>query len=275
MAAKKRKKRKNSSIKQIKGPDKIRKPSGAKKAKKAKKVTKAKKVNALAPLYSYTRSKTNDPLSRKVFNKKPSTFTKEEFNKLIKGVNDRLYKLEKAGLAQESKAYQNIMRYAMGGDPAYNVDTEKGTVRLTQDMSRFKTKQELYDYINRAQQILSNQTSSVGGTNRAIKKAYETFMKNPQMYTISREGKMIPLQLSLEEYRNIWKAYKSNVEPDEKGKYESQTVIDYIHATRAMGYYDIPPEQMGKAFKYYAQQKDQYEDMFAFMINNPDVFSEI
>lgn len=271
MAPKKTKKRQSTTLKKGKAP-KIKKKVPKTKKPAAKK---PKRVNALAPLYSYTRSKPNDPLSRKVFDKKPSTFTKDEFNKLIKGVNDRLYKLEKAGLSQESKAYQNIMRYAMGGDPAYNVDTEKGIVRLTQDMSRFKTKQELYDYINRAQQILSNQTSSVGGTNKAIKKAYESFMKNPQMYSISRDGRMMPLSLSLEEYRNIWKAYKSNVEPDEKGKYESQTVIDFIHATRAMGYYDIPPEQMGNAFKYYAQQQGQYEDMFAFMIDNPGVFSEI
>lgn len=272
MAAKKKaKKRKNSNVKGGKAPKIRKKRAAAKKVKTAA----PKRVNALAPLYSYTRSKPNDPLSRKVFDKKPSTFTKAEINKLIKGVNDRLYKLEKAGLAQESKAYQNIMRYAMSGDPAYNVDPEKGTVRLTQDMSRFKTKQDIYDYINRAQQILSNQTSSVGGTNKAIKRAYESFMKNPQMYSISRDGRMMPLQLSLDEYRNIWKAYKSNVEPDEKGKYESQTVIDFIHATRSMGYYDIPPEQMGNAFKYYAQQKGQYEDMFAFMIDNPNVFSEI
>lgn len=266
MKKKKAQKRSNINIK------------GGQAPKTRKKVPKAKKVKpkiSLASLYSYRRSKENDPLSRKIFDKKPSSFTKDEINKLVKGVNDRLYKLEKAGLAQKSKAYQNIMRYAMGGDPAYNVDLERGTVRLTQDMSRFKTKQEMYDYINRAQQILSNQTSSVGGTNKAIRSAYETFMKNPQMYSINKDGKIKPLRLSLEEYRNIWKAYKSNVEPDDKSKYESQTVIDFIHATRAMEYYEIPPEQLNKAFKYYAQQKDQYEDMFAFMIDNPGIFSEI
>lgn len=266
MKKKKSQKRRNINIK------------GGQTPKTRKKVPKAKKVKpkiSLASLYSFKRSKEDDPLSRKIFDKKPSSFTKDEINKLVKGVNDRLYKLEKAGLAQESRAYQNIMRYAMGGDPAYNVDLQRGTVRLTQDMSRFKTKQEMYDYINRAQQILSNQTSSVGGTNKAIKKAYESFIKNPQMYSISRDGRLMPVSLSLDEYRNIWKAYKDNVEPDEKGKYESQTVIDFIHATRAMGYYDIPPEQVGAAFKYYSQQQGQYEDMFAFMIDNPNVFSEI
>ena len=169
MKKKKPQKRRNINIK------------GGQAPKTRKKVPKAKKVKpkiSLGSLYSFKRSKENDPLSRKIFDKKPSSFTKDEINKLVKGVNDRLYKLEKAGLAQESRAYQNIMRYAMGGDPAYNVDLAKGTVRLTQDMSRFKTKQEMYDYINRAQQILSNQTSSVGGTNKAIKKAYESFMKN-------------------------------------------------------------------------------------------------
>lgn len=278
---KKSPKRKNESIKGGK-PPKVKKSKGRSKKVTTKKAVKPR-VDSLKPLYAFTRSKADDPQSRKIFNKKPSEFSDEDIRHLVKGVNDRLYKLEKAGLAEYSKTYQNIMKYATSGDPMYNLNIDKGTVRATQDMKRFKTDQEKYDYIRRLQEIMSNKTSTVGGTNEAIKKSYETFNKNPQLLKrvedTDAEGNkvihMVPLDISMEEYKKIWKAFKDNVQPDKDGKWESQTVIDFIHATREMGFYDIPEDMVGEAFRYYDQTKGQYDDMYAMLIDNPGVFSDL
>lgn len=234
------------------------------------------RVDTLKPLYSYKRSKPDDNMSRKVFDKKPSEFTDADIRHLVKGVNDRLYKIEKAGLTQESKTYQTIMKYAAENDlNMYNLDLEKDIVRVTGDLSRFPDNQSKYEYIRRLQEIMSNQTSTVGGTKKAIKKAYESFLKNPKMMTMDADGKIQPIHISLEEYKKIWKAYKNNVEPDENGKYESDDVIDFMHATKFMGYNDIPDESLEAAFRYYNQEKDRYQDMYSFLIDNPNVFSDM
>lgn len=234
------------------------------------------RVDTLKPLYSYKRSKPEDNMSRKVFDKKPSEFTDADIRHLVKGVNDRLYKIEKAGLTQESRTYQTIMKYAAENDlNMYNLDLEKDIVRVTGDLSRFPDNQTKYEYIRRLQEIMSNQTSTVGGTKKAIKKAYESFMKNPKMMTMDADGKIQPIHITMEEYKKIWKAYKNNVEPDENGKYESDDVIDFMHATKLMGYNEIPDESLEAAFRYYNQERDRYQDMYAFLIDNPNVFADI
>ena len=244
-------------------------------AKKPKGANAGIKRNKLKPLYSFKLSRLDDTQSRRIFDKKPSDFTDEEIKRLVKGVNDRLYLLEKAGLTLESRTYQNIMHYAEGGDKMYNINDEKMTVRVTGDLNRFKTPQEKYDYIRRLQQIMSNQTSTAGGTMKQLQRAYESFMQNPMLFTNAPNGEKMPVKLSFNDYREIWKSYKANVEPDQKGKWESDDVIDFIHAVSARGYEDIPPESLDRAFRYWQENKKDYEDMYAFMIDNPDVFSTI
>lgn len=273
-----KRKRPNTSIKSGKAPNKTFKQKS--KMKKLKAQVKAasfkeKRVDTLKPLYSFKRSDPTDPMSRKTFDKKPSEFTKEDIKHIVKGVNDRLYKLEKAGLTKESRTYQAIEKYAAQNQlNMYNVDPEKGTIRVTEDLSRFPTNEAKYAYIRRMQEILSNKTSTVGGTNKAMWKAYQSFMKNPNVMMKDKDGNLQPIKLSFQEYKDIWKTYKDNVEPDADGKYESDTVIDFIHATREQNYEDIPKDQLAKAFSYYNEKKNDYEDMYAFLINNPNVFSD-
>ena len=244
-------------------------------AKKPKGANAGVKRNKLKPLYSFKLSRPDDTQSRRIFDKKPSDFTDEEIKRLVKGVNDRLYLLEKAGLTLESRTYQNIMHYAEGGDRMYNINDDKMTVRVTGDLSRFQTPQEKYDYIRRLQQIMSNQTSTAGGTMKQLQRAYESFMQNPMLFTNAPNGEKMPVKLSFNDYREIWKSYKANVEPDQNGKWESDDVIDFIHAVSARGYEDIPPESLDRAFRYWQENKKDYEDMYEFMIDNPDVFSTI
>ena len=271
MARKKAKKRRNISLKQGK---KISTKQLKAEVKAAS--LKQPRTNDLKPLYTYHRANPQDPMSRKIFDRKPSDMSLAEIRKLVKGVNDRLYKLEKAGKQMESKAYQSIAKYAAENQlNMYNINPETGAIRVTQDLSRFPTNEAKYQYIRRLQEILSNETSTVGGTNAAMKKAYKSFMQNPKVMQPDASGRLQPVNLSFDEYKRIWKIYKSNVEPDENGKYESDTVIDFIQATREMGFEDIPDSALAKTFSYYEQERDQYQDMYAFLINNPDVFSDI
>lgn len=244
-------------------------------AKKARGANAGIKRNKLKPLYSFRLSRPDDTQSRRIFDKKPSDFTDEEIKRLVKGVNDRLYLLEKADLTLESKTYQNILHYAEGGDRMYNLNEDKMTVRVTGDLSRFQTPQEKYDYIRRLQQIMSNKTSTAGGTMDVLKNAYESFMENPKLYTTTSEGEKIPVKLSFNDYREIWKSYKANVEPDQNGKWESDDVIDFMHVASARGYEEIPPESLDRAFRYWQENKKNYEDMYMFLIDNPNIFSEI
>lgn len=244
-------------------------------AKKPKGGNAGVKRNKLKPLYSFKLSKPDDAKSRRIFDKKPSDFTDEEIKRLVKGVNDRLYLLEKADLTLESRTYQNIKHYAEGGDKMYNINEDKMTIRVTGDLSRFQTPQEKYDYIRRLQQIMSNQTSTAGGTMKALEKAYGSYMENPKLYKTAPSGDKIPISITFSEYREIWKSYKANVEPDENGKYESDDVIDFMHAIKAQGYEDIPPASLDKAFRYWQENKKNYEDMFSFIIKNSDIFSEV
>lgn len=244
-------------------------------AKKLRGANAGVKRNKLKPLYSFKLSRPDDTQSRRIFDKKPSDFTDEEIKRLVKGVNDRLYLLEKADLTLESRTYQNILHYAEGGDRMYNLNEDKMTVRVTGDLSRFQTPQEKYDYIRRLQQIMSNKTSTAGGTMDVLKNAYESFMENPKLYTTTPEGDKIPVKLSFNDYREIWKSYKANVEPDQNGKWESDDVIDFMHVASVRGYEEIPPESLDRAFRYWQENKKNYEDMYMFLIKNPNIFSEI
>ena len=281
MAAKKKSKRKSITLTKVKSIDKKFKQKSKTKTKSLKEEIKAasfkeKRQDTLKPLYTFQRTNPEDPMSRKIFDKKPSEFTPEDIKHIVKGVNDRLYKFEKAGKQKESRTYQNVAKYAAENQLGmYNVDPEKGTIRVTEDLSRFPTNEAKYEYIRRMQEILSNQTSTVGGTNRAMYRAYKSFMKNPNVMMKDKEGNLKPVNLSFQEYKDIWKAYKDNVEPDKEGKYDSDSVIDFIHATREMKYEDIPEEDLSKAFSYYNEKKQEYADMYSFIIDNPDLFSDL
>ena len=283
MAGKKAKKRRSISLSKGKLKDKKFKQRSKTLKAEVKAVSfKEKRSNDLKPLYAFHRARSDDDASRKIFDKKPSEMSIADIRKLVKGVNDRLYKLEKAGMQMESKTYQNISKFAAENQlNMYNINPDTGAIRVTQDLSRFPTAEAKYRYIRRLQEILSNKTSTVGGTNRAMKKAYDSFMKNPLLqYQVKdphdpEKEITMTYDLSFNEYKNIWKGYRKSIESDKKAKFESDTVIDFIQATRDQGYEDIPKDLIADAFKYYQQERKRYSDMYAFLINNPNVFSDI
>lgn len=212
-------------------------------------------------LYDYRTNK----YGYKIFDKKPSSFTDAEIQKAVKLINDRIYKLEKSGNALDSRFYQNLMDYAEKEQAkvkeAQKIAEEKGTVsniktlfnvsddgriRITSDLGRLSgdTSKEKYENIKRIQGYLSSQTSTVSGTNKAIKKAYETFISNP---SVSIMSKKVP---TLDEYRNLWKTYRENVSKDKKELLGSDVVIQAI---KKIAFYDLPQDQLERAFQYTEQ----------------------
>ena len=183
----------------------------------------------------------------------PTERLKQEIQARVKKVNDSLYRLEKAGLQDESREYQMIEHYALDKDRGYvkgspnfdkegkyyNVDLDKGIIRATSDLSRFKDAQDLYRYNEVLKNILEAQTRTVSGTNQASKKAYDTFMQ-------SETHKARP-EMTHDQFRNIFKIYRTKVNPDRKDKAGSDTVIEMIRNTNL---YAMDDDEIEAALKY-------------------------
>lgn len=163
--------------------------------------------------------------------------------KKIRKVNDRLRRLERAGLQNESQEYLVVERYAVKKQsPYYNVNLENGTIRVSTDFSRFETASQIYSFHEVLNNILKAKTSTVRGTKGAIKKAYNTFIN-------SRTHKVQP-KMSFEEYRNLFKIYRTNVESDKKNHFGSNVMLDLIENTDI---YTLTDDQIQSALVYASQ----------------------
>lgn len=186
----------------------------------------------------------------------PTDRLKQELKQKVKKVNDSLYRLEKAGIQDESREYQLIEHYALDkNSPYYNVNLDTGAIRATTDLSRFKTPEELYKYMEVLNNILNSQTRTVSGTRAAMNKAYQTFKKS----ILHQERP----ELSYDQYTNIFKIYRTKVNPDRKDKAGSDTVMELIRNTNL---YDMDDDDIETALKYEFEdtnelQKVQYDDV--------------
>ena len=144
-----------------------------------------------------------------------------------------------------SNFYRNLMKYAEKGSNIFNI-SDDGRIRITSDIKRLSggSKEEKYQNIKYIQGYLSSQTSTITGTNKAIKKSYETFISNP---SVSIMGKQVP---TLDEYKRLWKTYQNNVSQDKKDLLGSDVVMQAI---KKLDFYDLPQDKLEKAFQYTEQ----------------------
>lgn len=193
---------------------------------------------------------TVNEVGKKIFDRKPSSFSEAEIKKLVKVMNDRLYKLEKTGQDDFSVLYNNIEKYSknqIDNKGIFNI-TKGGKPRITSDLSRFgSTMKERYENISRLLGYLTSKTSTATGTKEVMKKRYETFKKNPDI-----KGH----DFTLEQYKELWAAYRKYVKEDMKEKYGSDVVLSAIKE----GFYDMNPSQMMKAMKYVNRLKSVEKD---------------
>lgn len=161
----------------------------------------------------------------------------DKIKKLAKQVNDSLYRLEKAELQEESKEYQIVQHYAIDkNSDYYNVNLEKGTIRVTKDLKRFKTRADLYRYKETLENIMNAQTRTVSGTRKAMQKAYEKFLQS--------EAKASNKNMTFDEYRKVFKIYRTKILADGKEHLSSDTVVDLLEHTNI---YELSDSAVRKA----------------------------
>lgn len=177
----------------------------------------------------------------------PSKVREAEFKKMVKKANDRLYKLEKAGLTRESHEYREVEHYAISNPKGkgwiYNVDVEKGRIRFKGSLKDLSTSEKQY-LINTLRNFLNAQTSTVRGTKKAFKQAYRSFISNPQ--------NAIKGEITEEQYKNMWKVYHDQVKQD---KLTNQGYNVFMELIRTTNFYELDKDQMEQAFYYMAESE--------------------
>ena len=193
----------------------------------------------LKELLKYTIGKSGS----KIFETKASKVTPQELKKLVKGLNDRLYKMEKTGWAEDSQIYSNLTRYMKeqfksGKSGIFN-QTKDGKVRISSDISKFGiTQEEVTKNINYLRNYLTAKTSTSTGTRQVMYNRYKSFIKRPD---ISNKN------ITFDQYREVWKTYRDHVSEDSKEKYGSDVVLSAI---KEFDFYDMPQEKVAIAFDY-------------------------
>ena len=187
----------------------------------------------------------------KKFKVKAKDVKEKEVKWLVKTLNKRLYNLEKYGLQSSSQEYRNIEHYAIsepsGKGKMYNVNYETGTIRITSDLSRFKTREELTYFINTLRNIYSAKTSTTKGTKSSMNKAYKKFLE-----TTGRTNAEVPFN----KYGEIWRTYREVVSEEKKSKAGSDIVVELITNTN---FYDLSMEEITETMEYINNFEEPYE----------------
>lgn len=172
---------------------------------------------------------------------RPSRVRDEEIKRLVKRANDRLYKLEKAGLQDVSREYREVEHYALG-DPAgkgdiYSINPVRATIRFTSD-TRGMTGAEKAYLINTVRNFLNAKTSTISGTKAAVKSAYETFISKPE------RGK---IDMTQDQYLRAWQAYRDVVQKDKLDHKGYNVFMELIENTNL---YQMTSDQMDEVLSY-------------------------
>lgn len=164
---------------------------------------KRKKMESSYVRKSLLKTKTTEK-GNVIYNIPASKVRKKELQRMIRKANDRLRRLEKAGLYEESREYRFVSHYAYsdpgGKGSIYNVNPEKDTIRFksTLPTGQGYTREREY-MINTIRNFLKATTSTVSGTKKAIKQAYQSFMNNP--------NNDLKVKITQDQYMQFWRTY--------------------------------------------------------------------
>ena len=205
------------------------------------KVSKTRKKNLLK---THTGSQ-----DQRLYNITPSNVAKVDVDWMVNLINRRLRAIEKAGLTEESAEYRMIEHYAMG-DPTgkgkiYNVNMDKGTIRVSKDFRKMSPEEKAYA-VNVMRGIISAKTSTVSGTRKAMQKSFE--------YAKSEAPEAVKSGMTPEQYADVWRAYRRNVQKDENGKRAGSDIV--MKLIKKYSFYELDSEQLDRAFSYWSQYDD-------------------
>lgn len=195
----------------------------------------------------------------KKFKVKAKDVKEKEIKWLVKTLNKRLYNIEKKGLTEASQEYRTIAHYATsepsGKGKMYNVNYDTGTIRITSDLSRFQSREELTYFINTLRNIYQAKTSTAKGTRSSLNKAYNKFLE------ISGRTKQ---EIPFDKYGEIWRTYRNVVSEAKKEKGGSDVVMELIMNTN---FYDMSMEEISETLEYINNFEDSYEAL-DFIVDN-------
>ena len=170
--------------------------------------------------------------------KKWPKYSEAEIRHMIKKINDSMYRLEKAGLQTESAEYRKMMKYATsnpnGTGIMYNLNMDTGTLRVSKDLTRYKTKKERVKFVEVLEGILKAETRTVSGTRRALDRGYQTAKKRYK-YKGSKE-----------QYINVWHTARDIISKNKMEKIGSDTVMRMIETTNI---YQLSQAELNEALK--------------------------
>lgn len=183
------------------------------------------------------------------------TFKDEaELKTQIDRVNARLRALEKSGLSELSPEYRLIQRYAIEkpktGGKIYNVNTNKGTIRVSKDLKKFSG--EELSYLRKVVgNILKAETSTISGTKAARTRAYEKFKEERETFAHALEQKFNGF--SEEDYGKFWKVYRDMVRDNELSKDGSSIMMNLIEMSDN-DVFNLSEDEIRKVANIYYQQ---------------------
>lgn len=155
--------------------------------------------------------------------KKWPKYSEAEIRHMIKKINDSMYRLEKKGLRTESAEYRKMMKYATsnpnGTGSMYNLNMEKGTLRVSKDLSKYKSKKERAKFVEVLENILKAETRTVSGTRKAVDRGYQT-VKRRYNYKGTKK-----------QYLNVWHTVRDIISKNKMDKIGSDTVMRMIETT--------------------------------------------
>lgn len=161
---------------------------------------------------------------------------------MVRKANDRLRRLERAGLYEESREYRLVSHYAYsdpgGKGSIYNVNPEKDTIRFksTLPTGQGYTREREY-MINTLRNFLKASTSTVSGTRKAINKAFQSFKDNQDI-----KGEM-----TQEQYIQLWRTYHDMGLRD---KLDNQGYNAFMTLVQSTDIYNLTPDEMKIALDY-------------------------
>lgn len=166
---------------------------------------------------------------------------------MVRKANDRLRRLERAGLYEESREYRLVSHYAYsdpgGKGSIYNVNPEKDTIRFksTLPTGQGYTREREY-MINTLRNFLKASTSTVSGTRKAINKAFQSFKDNQDI-----KGEM-----TQEQYMQLWRTYHDMGLRD---KLDNQGYNAFMTLVQSTNIYNLTSDEMKVALDYLAKSE--------------------
>ena len=198
--------------------------------------------------------------------RKPSQISDVDLKRMAGTANRRLYELEKAGLQQESAMYRTVEKYAIDKNSSmYNVKYDKGTIRLRTDVQNMSAK-ERAEYVQIMRNMFESKTGTVSGTRRSQKKAFESFKKNLD------DDSTVAKNLTEDDYKKVWKAYRKNVKPGKNDHMGSETIVHLLEDTK---FAKLSPRDIDQAMRTINQAESGEEAYTKILRDNPFIVQDI